>query len=135
MDKHYWDRIQFGDDSGERVGIEVEFVEPLILKSFNHLIYYSLKHKDFTFINHPPPKGRNIRIVLRQIFDDKETLNVVVEYHFLKLNTYEVTVKTAMSIDVFNLADGQYLIEFSNDESVLSTFKKGQIIEVDKYNE
>ena len=135
LDKHYWDRLQFGDDDGERIGIDIEFVELLIIKSFKHLVYYSLKHKEFLFINHPPPKTRNIRVVLRHKFPDKTTLNVAVEYHFLRLNSYEVTVKTAMSKEDFNLGDGQYAIEFEDEESVLYTFRKNELFEVDSYSE
>jgi hypothetical protein len=70
-DKHYWDRLHLGDDDGDRVGIEFEYVEPLVVKSFKHLMYYSLKHRDLLFVNHPPPKTRNIRVVLRQTFVEK----------------------------------------------------------------
>ena len=131
IDKHYWDRILLED----RDGIEIKFVEPLVIKSFKHLLYYCLKHKDFSFINHPPPKSRNIRVVLRQLFNNKEPLNVAVEYHFLKLNSYEVTIKTAMSVEQFDLGDGQYLIEFNENESTLYSFRKRQLNEIDKYYE
>lgn len=135
LDKHYWDRLHFGDNNGERINIDVAFVESLVLKSFKHLVYYSLKHKEFVFINHPPPKSRNIRVVLRQTFSNKPILNVAVEYHFLKLNTYEVTVKTAMSIEGFDLSDGQYAIEFTDNESTLYAFKNKKITGMDTYFE
>lgn len=131
IDKHYYDHTL----EKERIGIDIEFVEPLVLKSLKHLLYYSLKHKDFSFVNYPPPKSRNIRVVLKQIFANKEPLNVVVEYYFLKLNSYEVTVKTALSVEYFDLGDGQYLIEFNENQSTLYAFRKRQLNEIDKYEE
>ena len=131
IDKHYYDHTL----EKERIGIEIEFVEPLVIKSLRHLLYYSLKYKDFSFVNYPPPKSRNIRVVLKQIFNDKEPLNVAVEYHFLKLNSYEVTVKTALSIEHFDLGDGQYLLEFNENQSTLYAFRKRKLNEIDKYEE
>ncbi|WP_396179885.1 hypothetical protein [Flavobacterium sp.] len=135
-DKHYWDRLHQGDDDGERVGIEFEFVEPLVIKSYKYLLYYSLKHKDLLFVNHPPPKERNrtLRVVLRQAFNDKATLNVVVEYHFISLNKVEATIVTAMSKDDFYLGDNQYAIEFDGDDSTLYRYVNFKVVEVDSYN-
>lgn len=134
-DKHYWDRLHLGDDEGERAGIEFENVEPLVIKSFKHLLYYALKHKELLFVNHPPPKTRNIRVVLRQTFTDKTTLNIVVEYHFVSLNKFEVTIVTAMSIEEFQLGDNQYAIEFNETESTLYRLVNKQVIKVDNYDE
>ncbi|GAA4764664.1 MULTISPECIES: hypothetical protein [Flavobacterium] len=134
-DKHYWDRLHKGDGDGEREGIEFEFVEPLVIKSYKYLMYYALKHRDLLFVNHPPPKDRrrNLRVVLRQKFDDKETLNVVVEYHFISLNKLEVTIVTAMSKEGFNLGDNQYAIEFIDDDSTLYRLVNSKVVEVDSY--
>lgn len=134
-DKHYWDRLHLGDDEGDRAGIEFEHVEPLLTKSFKHLLYYSLKHKDLLFVNHPPPRTRNIRIVLRQVFPHKTTLNIVVEYHFISLFKFEVTIITAMSIEDFQLGDNQYAIEFNEAESALYRLVNKKIIKVDDYQE
>jgi hypothetical protein len=134
-DKHYWDRLHLGDDDGDRVGIEFEYVEPLVIKSFKHLMYYSLKHRDLLFVNHPPPRTRNIRIVLRQTYTDKITLNIAVEYHFVSLNKFEVTIVTAMSIEDFQLGDNQYAIEFNEEESILYRLVNKQVVKVDDYEE
>jgi len=134
-DKHYWDRLHQGDDDGDRVGIEFEHVEPLVVKSFKHLIYYSLKHKELLFVNHPPPRTRNIRVVLRQTFTDKTILNIAVEYHFVSLNKFEVTIVTAMSIEGFQLGDNQYALEFNETESTLYRLVNKQVVTVDNYDE
>lgn len=134
-DKHYWDRLHLGDDDGHRKGIEFKYVEPLVVKSFKHLMYYSLKHRDLLFVNHPPPRTRNIRIVLRQTFTDKTTLNIVVEYHFINLKKFEVTIVTAMSNDQFKLGDNQYAVEFNEEQSTLIRLVNKQIIKVDDYEE
>lgn len=134
-DKHYWDRLHQGDDDGDRVGIEFKNVEPLVVKSFKHLMYYSLKHKELLFVNHPPPRTRNIRVVLRQTFTDKTILNIAVEYHFVSLNKFEVTIVTAMSIEGFQLGDNQYAIEFNETESTLYRLVNKQVVTVDNYDE
>jgi hypothetical protein len=135
IDKHYSDRDQFGDDNGAREGIEIEFVEELVTKSFKHLKYYSLKHKKFSFINHPPQKFHNLRIVLKQIFENELTLNVIVEYHFVELNKYEVTVITAMRKEDFHFSEGQYCMEFVENESFLKFKQQGKVSIVDNYQE
>ena len=131
IDKHYWNYIT----SKEREGIELEFTEPLITKSLKHLLYYSLKLKEFNFVNHPPKQMRNIRVVLRQLFKTKLPLNVTVECHFINLNIFEVTIITAMSVENFKLSDGQYLIEFNDLSSTLYSFKTRQLKEIDSYSE
>lgn len=134
-DKHYWDRLHLGDDDGDRVGIEFEYVEPLVVKSFKHLMYYALKNRDLSFVNHPPPRTRNIRVVLRQTYGAKTTLNIVVEYHFLSLNKFEVTIVTAMSNEHFQLGDNQYAIEFSEEQSTLFRLLNKKVVEIDAYEE
>jgi hypothetical protein len=42
-------------------------------------------------------------------------LNVIVEYHYINKNKYEVTVRTAMCKDEFKISDGQYKIEIDDD--------------------
>jgi hypothetical protein len=137
IDKHYSSRVQFGDDNGAREGIEIEDVQTLIKKAFRHLVYYSLKHKEFVFVNHPPQKTRNIRIVLKELFPMRSTLNVVVEFHFVSLELIEATVKTAMANENFDQSDGQYSIEFSDQESELKIFRRNtnSVISIDNYSE
>lgn len=131
IDKHYTNRVNFGDNFGERKDIEIIYIEELIKKSIKHLIYYTLKHSRFIFINFPPPKARSLRIVLKEQSINTETLNVVVEYHFLDFNNFEVTVITAMRNENFIVSDGQYMITFENDISILGVFKnkKQEIID------
>lgn len=124
IDLHYTKRDYFGDDDGPRDGIGIEYVEPLVLKSFRHLLYYSLKHKGFVFINHPPPKHRAIRVVLKDILAGEEVLNIIVEYQYRDINTYEVTVITAMRKEEFHFGEGDYALEFEGNYSSL-IFKQG----------
>lgn len=135
IDKHYSNREQFGDDDGARDGIDIQSVEDLVSKSFKHLKYYSLKHKKFTFVSFPPPKFHKLRIVLKQVFNVEMTLNIIVEYHFISLNKYEVTVVTAMRKEDFHFSEGQYCIEFIENESTLYFKQEGRIIRVDNYFE
>lgn len=134
-DKHYWNRLHLGDREGERLGIDFEFVEPLVVKGYKYVSYYASKHKDFMFLNYPPKKTRALRVVLRQTFDKKDTLNIVVEYHFVSLDKIEVTIVTAMSTENFQLGDNQYAIEFKEDESVLYRLVNKKVIVIDNYLE
>lgn len=133
IDKHYTDRKNFGDESGPREDIEEKYVEILIKKSLPHLFYYSLKHKDFTFVNFPPPKARRNRIVLKEIDLKKGDLNLIVEYQFLALHQFEVTVITAMRKFEFEISDNQYCIQFEDDVSYLIVNKNKKNCEIDSY--
>ena len=135
VDKHYYSRSYFGSDDGsKRDGIDYESIEPLIIKSFKHLFYYSLKHSKFIFINHPPPKDRNIRILLKDYIDVDSFLNVVLEFHFIDLQTIEVTIITALICKDFNLNDRQYGIEFEGNHSTLIQLITKKIEVIDDYN-
>lgn len=134
IDKHYHDRLHVGDDNGKREGIDLHLVENLVIKTFEHVLYFSLKHKDFVFVNFPPPKTRNIRIVLTEAFENELALNVVVEYQFLDSGKYEVTVITAMRKDVFELSNGQYTIQYIGESIVLKQNKNGTVIEIDSFH-
>jgi len=57
-------------------------------------------------------------------------LNVVIECHYLKMNHYEITVKTAMVNDAFIMSDGQYSVEIQGNHSTLSRLVKGKMIEM-----
>lgn len=134
IDKHYQNRVYHGSDDGvERKGIEYANIEPVLIKSFKHILYYSLKHKNFVFINHPPKQVRSIRLVLKELIEDEIFLNIVVEYHFVDLNTIEVTLITAMQSDDFNISNGQFGIEFEDNYSKLLQFSGGRLNEVDTY--
>ena len=135
IDKHYQDRVYHGSDDGtKRDGIEYKNIEPLLIKSFKHLLYYSLKHKNFVFINHPPNKVGNIRLVLKELVDTDLFLNVVVEYHFVDLKTIEVTIVTALLVENFNMSEGQFGIEFEGNCSTLIQCKKKNIGTVDNFD-
>jgi hypothetical protein len=46
-------------------------------------------------------------------------LNVVIETHFVNINTYEITVVTAQCVDDFRAQIGQFAIELQGDASIL----------------
>ena len=64
FDKHYLDRLQFGDENGKRAGIEKEQVIKLVRDAIKHLVYYSFKVKGFAFIDDDAPLGKHLRIIL-----------------------------------------------------------------------
>jgi hypothetical protein len=105
----------------------------IIEKSLKHLFYYSLKHSKFSFVNFPPPKNRNIRLVLREKDSNLEELNIVVEYHFIDFHKYEVTVITAMRSDEFRMSDGQYSLFFEKDQSTLIIYQNKKETVIDTF--
>lgn len=116
FDKHYYLRNQIGDENGKRDGIGYDFVQELLLKATKHLIYYALKIRGFSFINFD--EGFKQRVTLSQHFDDgNEDLNVVVEYHYLSMHKYEVTVITALRKNNFYFNDGSYQVKLYDDNS------------------
>lgn len=134
IDKHYSIRNQIGDDDGKREGIGMEFIEPLISKSFSHLIFYSSKHQRFAFANYNVPKNRRtLRIVLKEIFANEVALNVIVEYHYKEHNCYEVTVKTAMRKDNFVFGVGDYAVQITGETSELILNDRGNYRVIDNY--
>ena len=128
FDKHYFDRQQYGDQEGRRDGIENDTVKSLLVEAGRHLFYYSIKNKTFSFVNFevvPRPE----RIVLTKEVDGELPLNVVAEYHYLGLNKFEVTLKTAMKIGGFKLSDGQYQLILHPDEtSTLMRLEKAKML-------
>ena len=119
FDKHYHDRDQHGDDLGKREGIENELVESLVRRSIKHMLVYSTLIKGFTFLNRNLKSfERPLRIVLQEQ-TDHGLLNVVIEAHFIEIDYYEITVKTAMCKDEYKLSDNQYSIELDGDGSIL----------------
>lgn len=58
-------------------------------------------------------------------------LNVVIEYHHVSSNKYEVTVFTAMVIDNFRISDGQYAVLIDGNNSTLFKFDNKQLVPVD----
>lgn len=120
IDKHYENRLLHGDENGKRDGISEEDVQQLIIKAFKYLLDIYLRFPRFKFINFFE-KGKKLtkeRIVLKNVHDSG-TLNVVVEIHFLDTSKYEVTVITAMEVDDFKIADGQYAISIVENRVLL----------------
>lgn len=117
FDKHYYTREQHGDENGKRHDIELAHVTRLLQLAMKHLIYYSLRLPNFTFLNFAGQAQRSNRILLQERFSTGETLNVAVEYHYVDFNKYELTVKTAMRVDDFRVSDGQYVLEVYNETS------------------
>lgn len=128
-DQHYQIRKQFGDEAGERIGIDSIIVESLVQRLMSHLVCYSTILKNFNFVNFSNPESRAIRVVLQEETKE-EMLNVVIEVHFIDITTFEVTIKTAMCSDSFRLSDGQFAIELIQNESVLKRMEKGNVIEI-----
>jgi hypothetical protein len=120
VEKHYVNRKNYGDENGEREGIDEDVIEALVKKAFQHLMYYSFRNPKFKFVNFPPIKGnQGVRIMLRESSGVNQDLHVPVEYHYLGNLTYESTVITAMKQEGFRISEGQYVIEFDGDDSYL----------------
>ncbi|AFU69956.1 hypothetical protein P700755_003314 [Psychroflexus torquis ATCC 700755] len=120
IDKHYEKRLLQGDDNGKREGISEENVQKLIINAFKYLLDIYLRFPQFKFINffESGKKPTKERIVLKNVHDNG-TLNVVIEIHFLDTSKYEVTVITAMEVDDFKIADGQYVISIVQNRVLL----------------
>lgn len=114
IDKHYESRLHHGDELGKREGIEKDLVKNLIVKSFKYLLDIFLRHPNFKFITYfEYGKATSGKRILLKDFKKDGTLNVVIEIHYLNTSRYEVTVVTAMQVDNFKKADGQYILSFS----------------------
>lgn len=125
IDKHYETRLIHGDDEGKREGIDEDLVKALIIKSFKYLVDIALRNPHFRFITYfdrsNPIAGK--RLVLRDI---KTTgiLNVVIEVHYVDVSKFEVTAFTAMQVDDFKIADGQYVLSFSDKSGKVNLTRK-----------
>lgn len=131
-DKHYNIRRTRGDGNGKRDGIEIDGVQNLIISSFKYLLDIYLRGIPFKFINYFDPKKPNNsfhRIVLKAPIKDS-ILNVVTEIHYLETSKFEITVITAMVIDDFKVADGQYTLMVRDNKVVLSRNVQKRIYEV-----
>lgn len=130
FDKHYIDRVQFGDNDGKREGIDTVIVESLVTGALGHLIHYAFKNNNFSFLNEVNQLGRTSRLVLQ-----KETeiglLNVAVGFYHIEDNRYEVTVFTAMVNNEFRISDGQYVVLINMGNSNLLKMDNKSLIEID----
>jgi hypothetical protein len=132
IDQHYQVRSQHGDEFGRREGIEPEAVESLIKRAFVKLMLYSATAKGFTFINlaGKPP----VRVILQeQKQGDDLKLNVVIEAHFLDVNKFEITVKTALRKDGYVPFAGEYTLELFEDGSMLRKYDNGKWSEIGSF--
>jgi len=130
FDKHYHDRNQHGDDLGKRDGIDNDSVTNLVKRSFRHMVLYSTLVKGFAFLNrNHQPHERPLRIVLQEE-TDYGLLNVVIEVHFLDLCLFEITVKTAMCKDDYQLSDNQFAIQLDGEGSILKKCDLKRVTEI-----
>ncbi|EKT3964539.1 hypothetical protein AAIP55_002102 [Flavobacterium psychrophilum] len=132
FDKHYFIRLQHGDENGKREGIDVQIVEKLIEKSLNHLISHSLRIEKFNFLNFPEHNSAPLKVILQELCEDSKMLNVATECHFIDISTYEITVKTAMVEEDFRIRDGQYLLEIIGKTSVLKRKVNNKIVDINE---
>lgn len=51
------------------------------------------------------------------VIDD--ILNVAIEYHFVDVNTFEITIWTAMNTRDFFIRDGQFVVQLHHDKTIL----------------
>lgn len=117
-EKHLHIRQQHGDENGKRDGIEPEKVNALVQKAINHLLFYGSLVKSFCFLNYQNQHTPCIRIFLKAI-DIPLPLNVLIEVHASGLQSYEITIITALRTDDFRMTDGQHMVEFQQDGSLL----------------
>jgi hypothetical protein len=121
FDKHYYIRMQHGDEAGKREGIGQERVKNLVYTALKHLCYYAHILECFTFLNLPGQSKRVFRILLKDHFSAATPLNVIVEFHFIGILKYEATIKTAMQSDDFRPNEGQFIVAlYDTDSSILS---------------
>lgn len=56
IDKHYENRVNFGDEIGKREGIEQSIVQSLIIDSVKYIFHFYLNNRISNFINFPDKK-------------------------------------------------------------------------------
>lgn len=135
IDKHYENRVNFGDENGQRVGIEQEKVLQLIIDSVKYVFYFYLVNKVLAFINMPSNKNpvRNSRIVIKDFRGEEEIpLNIAIEIHFLTFGKYEITIKTAMKTNDYKLSDSQYVISLFDGGVNLNKFENKALRTIEK---
>ena len=132
FNKHYYDRYYPQDEKDKRVGIEPDIVESLVTRAIKHLFWYSSVVGSFNFVNYEVARHFPKRIVLRET-NEGSTLNVVIEVHFLDLTHYEVNVITAMVVDDFKIADGQFWIEIKREHSCLKKIDEGKVLDLCRF--
>lgn len=138
IDKHYEDRVKYGDENGAREGIEQEKVLPLIIESIKFIFHFYLSNRITAFINFPDKKNPRSktkhRIVIKDYRNTEIPLNFVIEIHFLDYGKYEITTITAMKTKDFIMTDGQYCISYTDKSINLNRMILRQISTIDKLN-
>ncbi|MBB5436927.1 hypothetical protein HDC92_000591 [Pedobacter sp. AK017] len=129
-DKHYVNRVQFGDEDGKRSGIDESDIKDLVSNSICHLIYYAFQIKNFSFVNSKKLSTHSTRVVLQKEAAEG-LLNVAVGFYHIVDNKYEVTVFTAMVSDAFRISDGQYTILIDGANSALFKMDNRKLVEMD----
>lgn len=130
FDKHYLDRHQHGDDNGAREGIAPDYIRQLIRGSVRPLLMFAAQIKGFCFVNGPPFR-ETIRAIIRKNFNGSK-LNVVLQCCFKNSGCLEITVITAMVVENFKLATGQYVVDLEESGMVLSKYENGRLNEICK---
>lgn len=138
IDKHYEDRVNYGDENGQREGIEQEIVLPLIIESIKYIFHFFLANRITTFINFPdkknPKNKTKHRIVIKDYRKSEIPLNTVVEVHFINYGKFQITTITAMQTDDFLMTDGQYCVSFTDNSINLNRMILKKMSSIDKLN-
>ena len=103
----------------ERIGIDLEILRDLVIRSVNHIIYYQLRDVKFNIIQYPEFKGKEKRIVVQEATTAGDLLNIVIECHFIDMSLFEITLITAMIENNFRIFDGQYFLKLDGESSEL----------------
>jgi hypothetical protein len=116
----------------ERSGIDIDTLQNLAIESVKHIIYYQLRLQKFNIVQYPEHRGRDKRVLVQEITDEG-VLNLILEYHYLDLCRYEVTIITAMVDDNFGIFDGQYILNIDGESSTLKRKIVGKISDVSSF--
>lgn len=117
----------------ERAGIDIDTLRVLAIESVKHTVYYQLRLPKFNIIQYPEYRGKDKRVLVQETTANGELLNLVVEYHYLDICRYEVTLITAMVEDNFNIFDGQYILCIDGESSTLKRKVVGNITDVGEF--
>jgi hypothetical protein len=99
------------------------------LKSIRYLILSSAVIRGFKFLNQEGQGEPPVRVIIQEMLNGILP-NVVIEVHFLGVNEYEITVKTAICTNEFRLTLGQYALEISDEAVILKKFEGNKLKEI-----
>lgn len=114
----------------ERIGIDLDLLKDLSVRSVKHIIYYQLREFKFNIIQYPEFRGKDKRIVIQEVTSNGEFLNIVIECHYLDISTFEVTLITAMVEKNFRVFDGQYFLIIDGESSELYRKVSNNILKI-----